>query len=211
MSLEKKKWLASDADIESVTRELLKAHSAGSSARMTYFNCLVAVTTHELRASPNRRPNGFSQELQVQTLESVHARFYAIVVRTVKEKITSQGSKAALESNARTNFARNAKSILKSWIRLGNDITTLIPGKISKKSLELRLRKERAPSAKVLSNQSGRYSEQLLETARTLAAVDRETATRVLDSIIEKLCKTRDSLAVAKVRSRGRVETRASV
>lgn len=184
MSLESRKYLASVTDIEQITREVLQAQAAGSSGRASYLKSLVAVTRQERGITAIRKhtqPIGHEERsLQIDALEAVHAKFYAIVIRTI-------GKCPALELNRKSNFARSAKSTLRSWIKAGNDIGALDPAKVTKRMLAVETRKRRIPSTHILTKRAKRYLSYFDDVVSKMADADRSTAAETIGFAVEHL------------------------
>jgi hypothetical protein len=192
LPLESKNFVASPADIEAITRDVLHAASKGKSGRGSYFSALIATTQHELGISPRQRaghPQRTTTEerlRQLAALEKVHLRFYDSVMRVAREQLPP-GKNAGIELNRRTNFARSAMSTVRSWLKVGNDISILAAASTSKASLAVKAKQQRKPSAHILTKQTNRYAEKLAKTAAALAGADKSAAVLALDSVIERL------------------------
>jgi len=148
-TLESRHYLATASDIESLAQE----HVKGASAPATYLKILVANVQAELGFQPRERSRVGKLEdpkPQLAALDTVHTRFYTIVLR-VAASIPN-----AAERNAATNFARSAKSTLRSWIAAGNDIQGLAASRVTKASLRVKARKPRPNPAKRVTTLAAR-------------------------------------------------------
>lgn len=144
-TLEARSFVATPADVEALARQLI----AGSQVPATYLRALIATTQSELGVEPRQRSGKIGKidadtiQLHLTTLESVHDRFYTIVLRVAQE--TYRGAR---ERNAATNFARTALSTLRSWIKAGHDVRDLAAARASKGSLRRAVPRSRAGPAR---------------------------------------------------------------
>jgi hypothetical protein len=198
MSLETKHYVATLEDVADITREIISAQKAGAEGRATYLRVLIATTQSELGQHPRQRTvdtaklSDAERETQLAALETVGKRFYDVVTKAAKALIDGP-DRGGLELNRRTTFARTSLSAIRRWVTAGNDITNLAAGRTTKASLVVAGRRK-APTAKVLSNQTKRYAARLERTLATLAITDRETALRQWERLkahMEKILRRR--------------------
>lgn len=191
-SLETKGYVASDADIEALVKQVLSASQDVESGRATYLRSLVATTQNELGAKPRVRSSGKIPKLtpeqiegQLAALAKTHARFYEHVVKVASADIPA-GKTQALELNRRTNFARSAVSTVRGWIKDGNDITAVAAVRVTKAQLAVRAgpRKARPPNVKRLKAAAERQSKGLIKTLLELAESDKEAAIAELNVLM---------------------------
>lgn len=180
MSLESRHYVATSDDVAALTRDIIDAQKKGGEGRATYLRALIATTQAELGQHPRQRTvsigklDAEERERQLKALEAVNARFYPIVVKAAREKITGP-DRGGRELNRRTTFARTSLSAIRRWVKAGNDITSLVAAKTTKASLAV-VGRRRGPSPKVLGNQTRRFGARLEKTLVTLAAADPEAA-----------------------------------
>lgn len=181
-SLEAKKYVATLEDVARITRDVLEAHKLRTGGVATYLSSLIATTIAELGENPRQRAGGSTGKLsaeetaeQLAALQTVSDRFYAVVVKTAREKIDTP-DKGGLILNKRTGFARSSLSTVRKWVRHGNDITSLVPGRTTKAALYIPSRRKGGPSPKVLGNRSRRFAVGLETALKALAAADRGAA-----------------------------------
>jgi len=129
-TLESRHYVATDADVETIARQ----HITGIQASATYLRVLVVGIQTALGAEPRLR-GARAAKLEDSTahlaaLDTVHERYYTIVLR-----VASESYRDAKERNRATNYARSAKSTLRAWIKAGNDITSIAAGRTTKESL----------------------------------------------------------------------------
>lgn len=131
-TLEARHYVArTNEDIKALVTQYFEAQDTVKAHRGTYLKVLVATTKAEInlpaRDTPVRlKVNAEDRAIQLAALESVHKRFYAVILQTVKAmKIPPE------EVNKRTTFARSYKSILRSWIKRGNSLAGLAEAKVS--------------------------------------------------------------------------------
>lgn len=191
-TLESRGYVATEDDIRHIAGDVLDALSSASGRRLDYLKSLVGTTIHELGAESRSRASNHSRKLDDETrdqhlavMEAVHLRFYRVV-----EKVTLAnlgGKKGDKELNKRTTYARSSASMLRSWIRVGNDITSLVPSKVTKASLDVPTGKKRALSPSRLTTRAERQGKDLLTTIKKLTAADPEAARSEIDDLLEKL------------------------
>jgi hypothetical protein len=180
MSLESKHYVATAEDVAAIARDVLNAQKEGSEGRATYLRALVATTQAELGLSPRQRSGEIGKvkdeerDAQLAALEAVNKRFYAIVIKLAKERIEGP-DRGGLQLNRRTGFARSSMATVRKWVRAGNDITTVVASRVTKRMLTVAGRRK-GPSAKVLGNQTRRYSTRLESTLSSLAQADLDAA-----------------------------------
>lgn len=189
MQLATRNFVASPTDIEGITRSVLAAQSSGSEGRASYLKALIATTQLELGITPRMR-KGASATLDtgqraahLAALEKVHLRFYATVDRTARQLFPVA---SAREINRRTNFARSAMSTVRAWIRVGNDITSLVPAKTTKRSLQSTgLRRQ--PSQIILMKRARRATKLAEAQIRALAAANPPGAEETLREFAKQI------------------------
>jgi hypothetical protein len=129
-TLESRNYLATDSDVEAIARQ----HIEGLGAQATYLKILVAGTQAALGAEPRQRSTNpaktFDQAAHLGALETVHDRYYTIVLR-----VASDAFRDSKERNRASNYARSAKSTLRAWIKSGHDVRSLAAGRVSKEAL----------------------------------------------------------------------------
>lgn len=187
--------VATDEDIRNLVRGVLDALTSASGSKLDYLKAIVGTTIHELGAPsrPRAAKGGKIKDDEVRAahlsaLEAVNDRFYDVVKKATAEKLGELGlPRKGEDLNKRTNYARTSFYVIRAWIKAGNDITQLVPAKVSKGSLEVAERPRRRPSASRLTTRAERQSKQLLATFKTLAAADREAAVAELDALLSKL------------------------
>ena len=215
MSLESKHYVASPTDVEAITRSVLEAQSKNSGGRATYLIALIATTQQALGATPRQRqaanPGKISRELRekhLAALESTNEIFYAAVDKAAREVLGA--SVDPIELNRRTNFARSAVSTVRRWIRVGNDITTLVASKTTKSSLAVAAKREKQTSPKVLTNRVRKYGDRFLINVVKLGESDSAIAREALEDAKARIQQTLDKLKGAG-KSRSSSSARSSV
>lgn len=189
MSLESKNYVASPTDIENLTRSVLEAARTGVEGRASYLRALIATTQARLKSGPRLRQTGISKlspterDKQIEKLEEVDAEFYTLVKKAAYEALKEQGRYSAIEHNRRCNFARSSRSVVRTWIKAGNDITSLVAGKTTKGMLALAPRQGKPPSTRVLTNQVQRITDMLKPVAIALYVADDAAGRAELDKL----------------------------
>lgn len=180
MSLESRHYVATPEDVAAIARDVLTAQKQGSDGRATYMRALIATTQAELGLNPRLRSGEIGKvkdeerDEQLAALEAVNERFYAIVVKIAKDKIEGP-DRGGRELNRRTTFARTSLSAVRRWVRAGNDITSLVAARVTKRMLAVAGRRK-GPSVKVLGNQMRRYGTVLEDRLALFAAADPDAA-----------------------------------
>lgn len=190
-TLEARNYVANDADI----RTLAKAHKSASEAMRNvprvYHRAIVATTIHELgvairvRFGKVQKLKPEEQTTQLAALQKVHDRFYAIVLEEESEGLPA-GKGRAQELNRRTNYARTALRAARNWIKAGNDLTSVAPGRITKGSLDVTPR-ARIPSPGRVKKRAEKASKLTVATLMELATVDKVAAAQEMELLIGQL------------------------
>lgn len=190
MTLHDNNYLATDADIQELTREHIRALAGLQDGRQTYLRVLIATTQKELSAKPRKRTgrpkklNPEEQAIQLAALTTVHIRFYAVVNAIVDESLADVPAKDRVsEKNRRSNFARTALYAARLYVRSGRDLTALAPGKLSKSALTVEL-PPRPPTPKRLKGRVERASKAFVTALLALTEADREGAAAELDTVL---------------------------
>lgn len=204
--LESKNFIATDDDVAKIAQAIVAADGEADNGRKSYLRSLIATTQRDLGVEPRMR-NGKSSKLepeetekQLAALSLVHERFYAIILKVTSEAVTGGPRGRSIEINRLTNFARTALYAVRTWMKAGNDITTLAPAKATKASLAVTLRKTSRPTAKVLLNRSELYTESLLIAVKQLAQADKAMAIEQMQSAVRSLTEQLVKLGVASPR-----------
>ena len=189
MSLESKNYVATPADIAALAQAYARALEASGSVRGHYLRALVATTQAELGAKPRQRASGEDKpsldeagiKLQLQSLETVHERFYAVVLDNVDGN--------AEERNRRSGFARSAVSTVRAYIRAGHDITLLAAARVTKVQLAQAAppRRARVVSVPVLQRRADKALTLVYKIGEQLGKADKAMAVEVLESAMSKL------------------------
>jgi|SRR5579859_149481 len=192
VSIEAKGYIAADSDVEQVTQSIVGATQAIEAGRGNYLKMLVANTIQALGTEPRKRQSGKQPKLdedgtakQLKALSDVHERFYAVVTKVVSAAVPA-GKDRALEINRKTNFARTAMSVVRRWIKVGNDVTALIPKAVTKAQLAVAAT-PRAVSAQALATRAERDSKALVVTIMALADADKTKAIEELQLLMDQI------------------------
>jgi hypothetical protein len=189
MNLDSKSFVATDSDIQEVTRTVMNGVRAADQGRTTYLRALVATTIEALgqRIRVNTGKPGKLDDAgvkaQLTALEAVHARFYAVVLATAGE--THKGREAL---NRATNFARTALYAVRVWVRAHNDLTSLAPAKVSKSVLKVVGRRLVRPlSVKRLMSRAEKQSKALISALLALGQEHPTEAAQELELLMGQL------------------------
>lgn len=196
-TLESRGHVATEDDIRTLASDFVAALSSANGSKLHYLRALIGTTVHELGAPSRQRSiqGAKIKDDDVRTqhlaaLESVHGRFYTVIKETTAKELAhlpSAGGKRGDEVNRKCNYARTALYAIRGWMRAGNDITTLAPGKVTKESLDIPNRPRRRPSTSRLTTRAESQTRMLFATMKTLAAVDKEAAAGELDALMKRI------------------------
>lgn len=188
--IEARGYVATDADVEAITRTHLSAVLMVGSSKVTYLRALVATAQAELGLEPRAKP-GKAKTLdktavvaQVAAARKVHERFLEIVTRVASENLPA--SDKAKELNRRTNFARTAAYALMRPLRRGLDLSSIAAARVTKAALLAMAppMEARPPSPARSRKRAHRLVERLTSELRTLADVDMPAAVSELEAIM---------------------------
>lgn len=198
-SLETRDFVATPADIESLTRSLITAAFQDLQSRTTYLKALVATSQAELGLPVRQRAARIALELtaedtkaQLAAVESVHARFYDAVIAAIKAApvdiaVPARQRKKLMHNKA--NFARTAKSTLRAWLRSDHDLRTLTAARVTKTSLARELPARRPLTANALKRRTLGLADRLLEIVGEAAKTDRDGAVGSLGAVMSLLAQ----------------------
>lgn len=202
----KNAFVADAAKIKTLTTDLLNATAAIDTGRVGYLRYLAGTTIAELGASirinsTGRAPKVTPETLakQLTALEAVHERFYAAVTEAASVDLPGPTLRAK-ELNRRTNFARTAAGALRRWVKAGNDITSLVVAKVTKRSLAVE-RAVRPQTAARLKARTETTSKALVALVLDLSAVDKRAALEEIELLMGQLASQRIELGGAPTRS----------
>jgi len=202
VSIESKGYVAADSDVEHVAQTIIQAAQAHEAGRGNYLRMLIATTQQALGVEPRKRQSGKQPKLdedgiakQLNALSDVHERFYAVVTKVVSAAVPT-GKDRALEINRKTNFARTAMSVVRRWIKAGNDLTALVPKAVTKAQLAVAAT-PRAISAQALATKAERESKSLMATILGLVDADKGKAVEELQLLLGQITTQLVTLGVA--------------
>jgi CHASE3 domain sensor protein len=193
MTIERKGYVATEADINTLSKSVYEADAQVSEGRTSYLRALVATTVNELGATPRLRaartpknkltPDETAKQLDV--LATVHERFYAVVTQVASDYIPG-GKDKAQELNRKTNFARTAMSAVRRWVKAGNDLTGLPIHQVTKRSFATE-RVAAPKSAARLQRTLEARSKAFMSTALELIEADKDAALSELELLMGQL------------------------
>lgn len=202
----KNTYVADAAQIKDLTTGLLSATAAIDTGRASYLRFLVGTTIAELGVKPRAHAGGRPTKMTPETLathltalEVVHERFYTAVTEAASVDLPGPTLRAK-ELNRRTNFARTAAGALRRWVKAGNDITSLVVAKVTKRSLAVE-RAVRPQTAARLKARTETTSKALVALVLDLSAVDKRAALEEIELLMGQLASQRIELGGAPTRS----------
>lgn len=193
---------ATEAQVEQLAHERYTAGSQASRADSTYFLVLLVACQAKLggvKRGPGRRP-ALDSKTQLGVLEAAHERFYAAVLRGVTTPDVAaddtleraERQRRMLERNARSGFARSAKSSLWAYAEAGGDLRTLDPATTTKTALRAALAPAE-PTDKV-ARQIARSEGALIRAVQRQARASPDTAAGTIERLIGEFQKLMDDL-----------------
>lgn len=194
-SLEARDFIATNADIEDITRRRLSAFIQASQSQDTYLKALTATTIVELGEKPRARIAGKPDELtpdeikaHLVALENVHQRFYAIVLKAILESpVVVLGPNRKSAAQRKATFARTSKSMLRSWIRAGHDVRGLVAARVTKPMLMREIPDAPKPRAATLRRRAMGLGDRLVSLVGSAPKADRPVALTALESVMQLL------------------------
>lgn len=198
--IERNKWVATEAQIETLAAAHLTADTQAQGVRGTYLKVLIVAVQSQIGATVRK-----GKVDQLGVLDKVHDKLYAAVLRGVTsadiaDSETLDGDERrsrALARNARSNFARSSKAALVSYIKHGGDIRSLKAGDTSK--VTLRHHVERADPATRLERVVSRARDTLVAIVLREAETDPDAARERIEGVIEALQATLEKIQVPGV------------
>lgn len=194
---------ATEAQVEQLAHARYTAGSQASRADSTYFRVLLVACQSKLggiKRGPGRR-SAVDVKGQLAVLDAAHERFYAAVLRgvTTPEVAAEEGLERAerqrrmLERNARSGFARSAKSALWAYAEAGGDLRGLDPVEVTKSSLRAALAPAE-PTDKV-ARQIGRAEGSLIRAIQRQARASPDEARGTVERLMDEFQKLIDGLS----------------
>lgn len=198
-TLESRDFIATESDIQDLTKRRISASKQLDNSSETYLKVLVATTQAELGSSPRQRQvrgevAADDIPIQLAALEAVHTRFYAVVIATLQASLTGRNVKTQAQRKATKE--RTYKHLVRSWIKAGHDVRTLAAAKVTKPMLERELPdRPAAAQAKTLKRRALGVADRLVALAGEAAKTDRPSAVEALDAVMSLLGQQMASLA----------------
>lgn len=179
-------YVATDKDIEDLTSRHVDCSKAVESTGDTYLKLLIGTTQAELN----------EEHTQIQTMESVAARFYAAVLRALPVDAEPK------ERNRLSNWARTTKSTLRRWILVpGNDIRSLHPERVTKKSITVPRGEPKPIRSSVFENRVTKMGEDLDDLAKRLDPKAKKNAIAAIEDLITHAMAVLSEMGVEETKS----------
>jgi hypothetical protein len=202
-TLESRNYVATDADIDHLAGEMFAAQGHLDTVPRIYLRSTVATTIHELgetirmRMGKVEKIDEAEQTRQLEAFEKVIARFYPRVVKKMSEGLPATKDRAKI-LNSKTNWARSAALVVRNWIRAGNSLLTLAPGRLIRATIEGagRNTQKRAPSPARVRSRVERESKTLVTTVMELATLDKTAAIEEIQLLLGQLTGQLEELGV---------------
>lgn len=173
-------YIATPAEIGSLTAQMLAADTTSVTSRSTYLKALVATSQADL-------PKGNSDKAaMLAAVDGTHERFYEAVLKAAGDTLPPRTADRATLLNRRTNFARSSVSMLRSWIKAGGILKELKPKTLTKASLAVE-RKRRPISERRLKARVEARSKALVSALLALGEQNQSTAAEELELLMGQL------------------------
>lgn len=193
---------ATEAQVEQLAHARYSAGAQASRADSTYFRVLLVACQAKLggiKRGPGRRAAPDIKG-QLGVLDAAHERFYAAVLRGVTTPDVAaddtldraERQRRMLERNARSGFARTAKSALWAFAEAGGDLRTLDPATTSKTAIRAALAPAE-PTDKV-ARQIERSHGALIRAVQRQARASPDTARETVGRLMDEFQKLLDGL-----------------
>lgn len=196
----KSHFMATDNQIELLARLNLTSIQGLDNVRGAYLKSLISGVQRAVK------PGKKSGSLVAETLDAIHERFYAAVMRGVVTKEIadlpelSQEERTArsLERNRRSNFARTAKNAVANFIKAGGDIFQLDAMTVTKVELHTFVMSMRARAAggPTLEHKTKLAAERLEESFRELADDDKDKAIQSVQEAMARMANLLTELGI---------------
>lgn len=206
---------ATEAQVEQLAHARYTAGSQASRADSTYFRVLLVACQAKLggpKRGPGRRA-AVDIKGQLAVLDAAHERFYAAVLRGVTTPDVAaddaleraERQRRMLERNARSGFARTAKSALWAFAEAGGDLRGLDPATASKTAIRAALAPAE-PTDKV-ARQISRSEGALLRAIARQARASPDEAAGTVERLMGELQKVLDDLGTGEGEEHGATTT----
>lgn len=192
-TLEQRHYVATESDIVTIGTRLMDGLELADTSRMSYLRSVIGTAQHDLDITP-RASKGKATKLEPAEIErqlngvnAVHDRFYAVLLKTIGERVP-KGKDHAAEVNRLTNFARTAVYAIRQWVKAGRDLGRVIPDTASKRTLAVEgPKRQRRVSTIVLRKRVERQNKEFLTAVLALAETDKAAAIGELKMVIGQL------------------------
>lgn len=212
----KPNYVSTEQDIETSTRQMIGAVNTATQTRGEYLPRLVATAQHELEIVAKPRSAGRVAKLtdeemqrQIAGVTLVHERFYAVVLREWDAAIPKGTKDRAKVLNSRTNYARTAVSILRTYIRSGKSLATVSPHTVNLRDT-LKIvgpKRSRAVSPTVLRKRAEKEAHAFMSTVLALGETDKAAAISELELLVGQLAQQLTELSAARATTDAKVAT----
>ncbi len=193
-NLVNRSYAATEADVASVTKQYLSAVAGQGEARSTYLRILIGTLQSEFESDAPVAKRVAPTEVtapQLKLLETIHQRFYAVVMRVVTETpFESDGRDKNKARHRRGIFARTSASALRSWIRSGRDVRALDVERVTKATLAVKKPDKEADLPASPAKRLVAMGERIADLATDMATSDKAAATHTLEAILTRLTQS---------------------
>lgn len=201
-SLEKANYVISGPeDIAALTAASL----IGGEVPATYLKVLIAnVQVRSGMNSPRttvlrgKLPTVEDTKADLEVISAVHAEFYSQILRTIIQRDPSiadekglrkpEAKRRAQERNKRSNYARQAKSVLTKYVKAGGNFRALCVCSVTKQSLRRWIRSVQRSAGEVTPQEEAkRYSSRLVRIVESIREESEALAQLTAQEVIAKL------------------------
>lgn len=170
-----------DKEISAVATSIFNSIKSIDVGRVSYLRMLIDATQDVIgkKAEP--------AATQLAALQSVHERFYEIILTAAQPFVPRTQKDRAVELHRRANFARTALSAVRGHIRAGEDIYQVNAQKVTKAALAKPKAKPPKVSVKRWKERAETQSKALIATLMGLSDADKAAAITEMQLVLGQL------------------------
>lgn len=183
--------MITEKQVSDIAESIFSAQAGIETGRVSYLRTLIAATQDELNHKKAEPP-----ALQFKALQTVHARFYDIILKAAQAFVPKTQKDRSTALHARANFARTALGAVRNHIRAGQDVVALNTSKVTKASLAKPAARVKAISVKRWKTRAETQSKALVATLMGLADTDKAAAVEEMQLVLGQLTTQLVSLGV---------------
>lgn len=190
--------VVTDVEVTTITQTILTATNEAGTGRISYLRALLGATQEALN-----KKKGQDAPVQLAALNTVHERFYAIVLEAAQPFVPRTQKDRSIELHRRVNFARTTLSSLRGHVRAGADLCALNAPKVTKSMLAVRSGPRRPATAARLKSRAENQSKGLVATLIGLADTDKTAAVEEIQLVLGQLTTQLLSMGLVSTKDAG--------